>query len=65
MQNATFLFTDIIESDFLHINNISLDTDWRRQSFTVTPEAARGPYGVCVLSSWFSTPAMSVRGFPY
>jgi len=47
MQTSTFLFTDIIESDFLHIKNVSLDTDWRRQSFAVTPEAGRGPYGMC------------------
>lgn len=41
-----FLFTDVIESDFLHIKNVSLDTDWRRQNFSVTPEAGRGPYGM-------------------
>jgi hypothetical protein len=41
-----FLFTDIIESDFLHIPNITLDTDWNPQSFTMTPAVARGPYGM-------------------
>jgi hypothetical protein len=49
MQTSNFLFTDIIESDFLHIKNVSLDTDWKRQNFTVTPEAGRGPYGACNL----------------
>jgi hypothetical protein len=43
---APFLFTDVIESDFLHIKNLTLDTDWRRQNFSVTPEAGRGPYGM-------------------
>jgi len=45
----TFVFTDLIESDFLHIKNVSLDTDWRRQNFSVTAEAARGPYGYVLL----------------
>lgn len=44
--NGTFyVFTDLLESDFLHLANISLDTDWRRQGFNVTPAVARGPYG--------------------
>lgn len=40
------LFTDLIESDFMHLPNISLDTDWRRQEFPVTAAAGRGPYGM-------------------
>jgi hypothetical protein len=40
------VFTDIIESDFLHVQNIALDTDWRRQEYNVTAEAGRGPYGM-------------------
>jgi hypothetical protein len=40
------LFTDLIETDFLHLPNISLDTDWRRQEFPVTAAAGRGPYGM-------------------
>ena len=60
LQTSSFLFTDIIESDFLHIANISLDTDWRRQNFTVTPEAGRGPYGTCHTfhHSFFSLPTL-------
>ena len=48
IDNATIpaLFTDLIESDFLHIRNISLDTDWRRQEYNVTAAAGRGPYGM-------------------
>lgn len=40
------LFTDVLESDFLHLANISLDTDWKRQEFAVTAAAGRGPYGM-------------------
>jgi hypothetical protein len=43
---SPFLFTDIVESDFLHIKNVSLDTDWKRQNFSETAEAGRGPYGM-------------------
>ena len=43
---SPYLFTDILESDFLHIRNISYDTDWRRQEFSVTAAAGRGLYGM-------------------
>lgn len=39
------LYTDIIETDFLHLANITNDTDWQPQNYTVTPELARGPFG--------------------
>lgn len=39
------LYTDLIETDFLHLANITADTDWQPQNYTVTSEAARGPYG--------------------
>ena len=39
------VFTDLVESDFLHIRDVAVDTDWQRQNFTKTPEAGRGPYG--------------------
>lgn len=42
---STYRFTDLIESDFIHIRNISLDTDWKRQDFAMTPALSRGPYG--------------------
>ena len=42
--NST-LYTDLIETDFLHLPNISADTDWQPQNYTTTSEAARGPYG--------------------
>jgi len=43
---APYLFTDVIESDFLHRHNITLDTDWKPQNFTVSAAAGRGPYGM-------------------
>lgn len=42
--NST-LYTDLIESDFLHLANIITDTDWQLQNYTVTPALARGLYG--------------------
>lgn len=42
--NST-LYTDLIETDFLHLANITDDKDWQPQNYTVTPELARGPYG--------------------
>lgn len=42
--NST-LYTDLIESDFLHLKNITSDTDWLRQKYQVTADVARGPYG--------------------
>ena len=42
--NST-LYTDLLETDFLHLANITADTDWQPQNYTVTPELARGPYG--------------------
>ena len=45
------LYTDLIETDFLHLANITNDTDWQPQNYTVTPELARGPYGKNALVS--------------
>ncbi|KAI4129088.1 MAG: hypothetical protein LQ347_003913, partial [Umbilicaria vellea] len=42
--NAT-LYTDLLETDFLHLPNITLDTDWELQNYTVSAADARGPYG--------------------
>lgn len=42
--NST-LYTDLIETDFLHLADITTDTDWQAQNYTVTPALARGPYG--------------------
>jgi len=45
--NATsyMLFTDLIETNWLHIKNASLDTDWQPQNFSVDPQDSHGPYG--------------------
>ena len=42
--NST-LYTDLIETDFLHLASITTNTDWQPQNYTVTPALARGPYG--------------------
>ena len=41
----TSLYTDLLETDFLHLPNITADTDWQPQNYTVTAANARGPYG--------------------
>ncbi len=41
----TYIFTDVIESDFIHIKDVELDTDWAVQSYLVSAASARGPYG--------------------
>lgn len=45
INGTSFVFTDLLESDFFHLANISLDTDWTRQGFNITPVVSRGPYG--------------------
>ncbi|MCJ1252184.1 hypothetical protein MMC30_009424 [Trapelia coarctata] len=42
---SSTLYTELLETDFLHLPNITIDTDWAPQNYTVKPEAARGPYG--------------------
>ena len=42
--NST-LYTDLIESDFLHLHNITNNTDWIRQDYQASAELVRGPYG--------------------
>lgn len=42
---ANIIFTDVFETDFLHLHNLDEDYGWRRQEYNVTPKAARGPYG--------------------
>jgi hypothetical protein len=39
------VYTDLIESDFTLLANITTDTDWVPQAWKVGREASRGPYG--------------------
>jgi hypothetical protein len=60
INGTSYLFTDLLESDFRHIKNISLDTDWRRQEYNVTAAVARGPFGESPrLSQVFSNPLIN------
>lgn len=45
IESTSYTFTDLLESDFLHVRNISLDTDWLRQNFTVDGDRDRGSFG--------------------
>lgn len=59
-----YVFTDLLESDFLHITNISLDTDWRPQSYNVTAEASRGIYGTDFsVANVVSNPTVNATSF--
>lgn len=39
------VFTEVLESDFTLLTNITLDTDWVVQEWKVDKVASRGPYG--------------------
>lgn len=39
------LYTDLLETDFQHVKDISTNTDWAPQEYTVDAALARGPYG--------------------
>lgn len=39
------VFTDLIETNFQKLDNISKDTDWARQEFNLTAKSARGAFG--------------------
>lgn len=39
------VYTDLLESDFRRDKNISINTDWAPQLYTVDAALARGPYG--------------------
>jgi hypothetical protein len=45
IDGASHVFTDLIESDFTRVSDISDDTDWRRQAFNMSSERARGEFG--------------------
>lgn len=45
INSTTYVFSDLIETDFLHLSDIAADTDWIRQSYNVTAQASRGTYG--------------------
>ncbi len=39
------VFTDMVETDFLHLTNITDAIDWQVQEYNVTRKNARGPFG--------------------
>ncbi|PBP27872.1 glycoside hydrolase, family 16 [Diplocarpon rosae] len=41
-----FVWTDLLETDFLHLDDISKDTDWSLQNYSVSAQADRGPFGM-------------------
>ena len=45
IDGAGHVFTDLIETDFTRIGDVSRDTDWVMQEFNLTAERARGGFG--------------------
>ncbi|KND92800.1 Beta-glucanase [Tolypocladium ophioglossoides CBS 100239] len=64
--DGPWLFTDVVESDFTKIANISQDKDWVRQQFNVSAKDGRGKYGKAFgLDNIASRPTASlVKGGP-
>ncbi|KAJ2906210.1 glycoside hydrolase family 16 protein [Zalerion maritima] len=42
---SSALFTDLLETDFLHLEDLSTNTDWAAQKFNLEKADARGKYG--------------------
>jgi hypothetical protein len=45
INSSSYVFTDLLESDFPHLADVSLDTDWSRQGYNVSATVSRGQYG--------------------
>ncbi|KAJ6260492.1 Beta-glucanase [Drechslerella dactyloides] len=55
------VFTDLLESDFTRITDLSADTDWRPQVWELNPDAALGPFGRAVrLQAVIPNPAVDL-----
>lgn len=42
---SQYVFTDLIETNFANISDVSKNTDWVRQAWNTTAEASRGTFG--------------------
>lgn len=45
IDSSQYVFTDLIETDFAHLPDISANTDWIRQAFNISSDKARGSFG--------------------
>lgn len=58
------MYTDLLESDFTTLTNITLDADWRPQEWKVDSKTSRGPYGRSMeLRNVVSQPMSDTVGF--
>lgn len=61
---ATTIFTNILETDFLHLFTLKDTQDWIPQNYTVSPALARGTYGKnASLSNILTNPLQSAYDF--
>ncbi|KAI9733210.1 MAG: hypothetical protein M1818_007328 [Claussenomyces sp. TS43310] len=64
INSDSYVFTDLIESDFLHLGNISHNTDWIQQQYNVTAKASRGVYGTAFqVSDLVSNPLVAQNSY--
>jgi hypothetical protein len=45
IDGTSHVFTDLIETDFTRVRDVSKDTVWARQAFNMSSERARGDFG--------------------
>jgi hypothetical protein len=45
INGTTTVFSDLLETDFLHLASIAANTDWTQQQYNVTSKISRGTYG--------------------
>ncbi|KAL2075234.1 hypothetical protein VTL71DRAFT_177 [Oculimacula yallundae] len=43
---TSYIFTDLLETDFFHLDDIAKNTDWQRQNYSITAASNRGKYGM-------------------
>ncbi|CZT03132.1 related to xyloglucan endo-transglycosylase-like protein [Rhynchosporium agropyri] len=43
---TSYIYTDLLETDFLHSDSIAKNTDWQIQNYSVTAAANRGRFGM-------------------
>ena len=61
--NETWLFTELLETDFTKLDYIQQEPDWRSQSFHVSAETGRGEYGKIFLpQNVVARPELGVGG---
>jgi hypothetical protein len=59
---AQVVFTDLLETDFTQVLNLTQNTDWKKQQFNVSSTQGRGTYGKMFLPSNVITQSSTTDG---